>query len=158
MLSNSERIISSQACGVIQVKWLHFSAFFLNDEALEIGHPKVSECFDGLAQLNETFLLEKIRASINIRAKSVTAGQNIPYTNIEMLRVEGLEAVGMDGRGITCKDVNIFVNVQFHDSNIDNNTLLTRKNDIINYLDISLRIDDLVVFKTGAYDYQTQAI
>ncbi|MFV2058054.1 MAG: hypothetical protein ACC707_16435 [Thiohalomonadales bacterium] len=157
MSTNLNLAVTNQPVTVIHVKWLHFSSFRTADGHLDVGQSGVRQCFDRLQQLDQTGLIRTVQESLCVCEKSMATRDGLPYQKIEFVSFDGPEAVGIDGRGITCKDMRIMINIDFHDdySASDLELLVKKRNDVIELLQIELHMGDLIVQKTGMYDYLT---
>lgn len=142
----------------INAKWLDFSCFLVNGKILAPEHPRIQQCFQQLAQYNRAELIRVSQDSICITKSASKTLTETPYNRIESIGFHGPSAVGIDGKGVTLKDMSILVNIdyKYYLTDLDGVSLVEQRNDVIDFLDIVLQFDDLYVQLTGAYDYLTE--
>lgn len=142
----------------INAKWLDFSCFVLNGNVLDVGHPKIVQCFEELAHYSKHELMRTIEDAVCISKGDGDNLSDTPYNRIEIAGFHGPSAIGIDGKGITLKDILIVLKIdyKYNLTDIDGVSLVEQRNDVLNYLNIKLNIDELTVQLTGAYDYTTE--
>jgi len=158
MQANQQLANEKAGSVAINAKWLDFSSFSLDGNGLEVEHPEVVQCFKTLARYSKYELMCAIKNAICI---SKVDGDNLsatPYNRIETAGFHGPSAIGLDGNGITLKDISIVVKVDYKYNLTDLNgvSLVEQRNDVLDYLNIVLNIDGLSIQLTGAYDYTTE--